>query len=105
MADYTGTVGQAVNGLISNIHDSGDQPVTPVNPPSWSTSNESILVLTPSNDAMSATGTLLATGTVSVIVTIDGIVQTKSIDVGSGAVAGFDLNLTIGSVTASPKRK
>ena len=99
MADYTGTVGQAVNGLISNIHDSGDQPVTPVNPPIWATSNDSILALTPSNDAMSATGT------VSVIVTIDGIVQTKSIDVGSGAVAGFDLNLTIGTQVTTPRRK
>ena len=103
MADYTGTIGQTVNGVVSNILDKDGNVTTPVNPPVWSTSNDSILVMTPSGDSMTATGSLLAAGTVSVVVTIDGILQTKSIDVNTGQpgpVASFDLNLTVGAVTA-----
>jgi len=98
-----GTVGQTATGTISNIVDGSGNPVTPKSTPTWTTSDPSILTLTPSTDGMSASGVAAKAGTVIVIATVDSVVKTVSVDVVSGAVADFTLDVSFGN--AALKRK
>ena len=64
------------------------------NPPVWTSSDPTILPLTAAPDGLSATGTSLQAGTVTVTAVGDGISESVTITLAAGAVASFSLVVT-----------
>jgi hypothetical protein len=87
-------IGQTVTATVSNIV-AGSTPTTPKNPPIYTTSDSTILSLTPASDGMSASGQALKAGTVIVIVTVDTIVKNDTVTVSDNSVTDFTLTITV----------
>jgi hypothetical protein len=67
----------------------------------YSTSDSTILVLTPASDGMSATGVALKTGSVVITVVGDGVTETTTVDVVAGAVVSFQINVALAPAAAT----
>ncbi len=115
------TIGQLCTASVTDVLDAAGNPTAPKTPPTWTTNDPAILTLTPSADGMTATGTVMLSGTIIVtaaiacfrhartrVVTaaVDGITQSKSAVVSSGDVASFTLNLDFATPpSVAPKRR
>jgi hypothetical protein len=93
--DNNYAVGSALLVQITNVVDAGGNPAQLTAPIAWSTSDSTILNLTPAADGMSATGSAQKTGTVTVTVTANGITESTSIDVIGGAPVSFQLSVSL----------
>ena len=99
---FTFSDGQAIIGTLANIVDAAGQPTTFKAPPSWTTSDTTILSLTAAADGLSATGTVAKTGTVTVTVAGDGVTQSATINVVAGQVASFAIQFAPAPPPAPP---
>ena len=61
----------------------------------WSSSDATILNPAPASDGMSATGTVLKAGTVTITVVADGVTEAVAITAGAGAVVSFELVVSV----------
>jgi len=93
--DNNFAVGSALLIQIMNVVDAGGNPAQLTQPIAWSTSDSTILNLTPAADSMSAIGTAQKTGTVTVTVTANGITESTSVDVICGAPVSFQLAVSL----------
>jgi hypothetical protein len=86
--------GASVLIAISGIADASGQPTAFQNPPSWTSSDPTILPLTVQVGGLSATGTSLKAGTVTISATGDGVTKTIVGTFAAGVVATFVLTMT-----------
>lgn len=89
---FTFTDGQAIVGTISNILDVAGNSTTFKSPPAWLSSDSSIFAPMVASDGLSCMGTMLKTGTVTIAVTGDGVVETVTINAVAGVVASFSIS-------------
>jgi hypothetical protein len=80
---------------LTNVLDAAGNPATFQNPPVYSTSDSTILVLTAASDGMSATGVAQKTGSVVITVVGDGVTETTTVDVVAGAVVSFQITVAL----------
>lgn len=80
---------------ITNIVDADGQPTTLVVTPVWTSSDATILSPVPAADGLSATGTALKDGTVTVTATSGAISATAQITVTSGTAVSFQLSVSV----------
>ncbi len=96
------TKGDALIITVVNAVDAAGAPSTDFPAPIvWSASDATILVLTPSADGLSATGTLLEDGTVTVTATSGSISASTVINGVAGQVVSFALSVAV-AVPAAP---
>lgn len=90
------TKGNALLLTVINAVDAAGEPSTAFPAPIvWSTSDPTILPLTPSTDGLSATGTLLQDGTVTVTATSGAISASTVINGVAGQVVSFALSVAL----------
>jgi hypothetical protein len=87
---------------LTNVVDASGNPTTFQNPPVYSTSDSTILTLTPASDGMSATGVAQKTGSVVITVVGDGVTETTAVDVVAGTVVSFQINVALAPAPAAP---
>jgi len=87
---------------LIQVVDAAGNPASFQNPPVYSTSDSTILVLTPASDGMSATGVALKTGSVVITVVGDGVTETTTVDVVAGAVVSFQINVALAPAAPAP---
>jgi len=87
---------------LTNVVDAAGNPASFQNPPSYSTSDSTILGLTAASDGMSATGVALKTGSVVITVVGDGVTETTTVDVIAGAVVSFQINVALAPPPGAP---
>ena len=90
----TFTDGTQILIQVVDVVDANGQPATLTTPPTWTTSNTSILNLTPAADGMSATGTAAATSNVTVTATSGTLSASVAIDVIAGGAVSFQLQVS-----------
>lgn len=78
---------------VVDVVDAGGNPTTLSTPPTWTTSDPTVLVLTPASDGLSATGTVLKTGTVTVTATSGSLTASVAITGISGQAVSFQLSV------------
>jgi hypothetical protein len=95
--------GNALLITITNIVDAQGQPATLTAKPTWATSDPTILNPTPAADGLSATGTALKTGAVTITVT-SGTLPPVSvvITIGAGQAVSFQLSVALASIQPPP---
>jgi hypothetical protein len=86
---------------VTNVLDAAGDPATFQNPPAYSTSDSTILVLTAAAEGMSATGVALKTGSVVITVVGDTVTETATVDVVAGAVVSFQINVALAPAPSS----
>src|SRR5215472_16276221 len=85
------TEGQDITIYVTNIIDGQGQPATLVEPVEWTSSDESILSLTPSDDGLSASGTASSSGAVMITASSGDVKDSIALTVGAGDVVSFKL--------------
>jgi hypothetical protein len=91
MAAFTFTDQTAIIGTISNVVDASGAQATFKSPPSWVSSDPTIFNPTVAADGLSCTGTILKTGTVTVVTTGDGVSVSSTINAVAGTVVSFSV--------------
>ena len=80
---------------LTSIVDASGNPATFHNPPTYSTSDPTILTLVAAADGLTATGVAQKTGSVVITVVGDGVTGTASVDVVAGTVVSFQINVAL----------
>lgn len=96
------SVGSILTGTISNIVDAAGNPTTFKSPPVWSSSDTSIFAPVAAADGLTAQGTVLKLGTVTITVVGDGVTETVTLNTAAGVVAGFAVTFTAQGPPAPP---
>lgn len=87
---------------VVDVVDANGQPATLTTPPTWTTSNTSILNLPSDIGGMSVTATAAATGNVTVTATSGTISASVAIDVIAGGAVSFQLQVSVAPATPAP---
>jgi hypothetical protein len=87
---------------LTAVVDAAGNPASFENPPVYSTSDSSALVLTAAADGMSATGVALKTGSVVITIVGDTVTETTTVDVVAGAVVSFQISVALAPALVAP---
>lgn len=94
--------GAALLFTITNIVDAGGNPATLPGPVSWTSSDTTILTLTPAADGLTATGTSTKTGVVTVTATSGTLSASVAVTVTAGAAVSFQISVSLAPTAPAP---
>lgn len=94
--------GSALLFAIVNVVDQNGQPATLPSPPVWSTSNSAVLSPAAASDGMSATGTALIAGTVTITATSGSLSASVAVTVTAGQAVSFQITASLASALPPP---
>ena len=99
------TDGSALLGGISGFVDTTGQPLssyTPKSVPAWVVSDATIASVSPAADGLSANLSALKPGTVTLTVTVDGVVQIGTITIVASGLGGFTITVNLAPPPTPP---
>ena len=103
MANIAFQVTAALLFQIENVIDAEGDQAQLASPIQWNTSDSTILNPTPATDGLSATGTALKTGTVTITATdANGVTSSVAITVTSGQAVSFSITVSLAPPPTPP---